>query len=192
MLLDKLSLEPGEAVLRVVRKHWLVITLELAGIIFAAILPLLLVAAWLQIPAEVLLTDIPTDGSLITFLITTWLLLSTMSGFVVWTHYYLDLWVITDRRIIAVDQVHFFNRNVAIFRLERLQDIEFSINGLVQTFFNFGTISAQTAGHTEANFRSTGMPNPDQLQNIIQSAMDARLGVLNNRPNLSPSEVLGE
>ncbi len=192
MLLDKLSLEPGEAILKVVRKHWLVITLELAGIVFAGLLPLLLLAAWLQIPASLLITNVPTDGSLITFGIATWLLLSTFSGFMVWTHYYLDLWVITDRRIISVEQVHFFNRNVAIFRLERLQDIEFKISGLVQTFFNFGTLSAQTAGHTEANFKSTGMPNPDQLQNIIQSAMDARLTTLNNRPHLSTTEIIGE
>jgi len=192
MLLQTLNLEEGEAVLKIVRKHWLVITLELAGILLGALLPFLLVAVWLNIPANLVLASLPTDGSLITFGLAAWLLLSTLSGFVVWTHYYLDLWVITDRRIIAVEQVHFFNRNVAIFRLERLQDIEFSIKGLVQTFFNFGTISAQTAGNSDVNFKSTGMPNPDQLQNIIQSAMDARLSVLNNKPNLITSELLGE
>jgi len=111
---------------------------------------------------------------------------------VIWTHYFLDLWIVTDRRIISVEQIHFFNRNVAIFRLERLQDIEFKIKGLIQTFFNFGTISAQTAGHMEANFTSCGMPNPDQLQATIQKAMDARLAELNNRPNLTASEVTGE
>jgi hypothetical protein len=101
--------------------------------------------------------------------------------------------VITDRRIIAVEQVHFFHRSVAIFRLERLQDIEFSIKGLIQTFFNYGTLSAQTAGHHEANFKSSGMPTPDELQAIIQKAMDARLSELNNRPHLAtPLESAGE
>ena len=98
-----------------------------------------------------------------------------MAGFMIWTNYYLDLWIITDRRIIYVDQKSFFNRNVSMFRLERLQDIEIKTVGLLQTFLNYGSLSAQTAGSTESNFDSTGLPDPRGLQAIIQRAMDARL-----------------
>ena len=187
MLLNNLSLEPGEEILTIVRKHWLIITVELIGVFFTAIMPLILLAVFSELPKITGVTTISLaeNASVVIFGISTWLLLTTLSGFVVWTHYFLDLWIITDRRIIAVEQIHFFNRNVAIFRLERLQDIEFSIKGFIQTFFNFGTISAQTAGHHEANFKNTGMPNPDQLQATIQKAMDARLSDLNNKPNLS-------
>jgi hypothetical protein len=153
MLLDKLSLEPGEEVLKVVRKHWFIITAELIGAVMTAIVPLILLGVFLELPKAFEVSGITTEGHapILTFAAATWLLLSTMSAFVVWTHYYLDLWVITDRRIISVEQIHFFNRNVAIFRLERMQDIEFSVKGLLQTFFNFGTLSAQTAGHSELN-----------------------------------------
>ncbi|MEY2664924.1 MAG: hypothetical protein RLZZ480_29 [Candidatus Parcubacteria bacterium] len=194
MLLDKLSLEPGEEVLKVVRKHWFIITTQLIGVAMTAVIPLIMIGLFIELPRFVGGTAISTEGhgALITFGVATWLLLSTTSAFVVWTHYYLDLWVITDRRIIAVEQIHFFNRNVAIFRLERMQDIEFSVKGLIQTFFNYGTLTAQTAGHVEANFKSTGMPNPDELQNIIQKAMDARLTELNNKPNLSGAFDAGE
>jgi hypothetical protein len=194
MLLNKLSLEPGEEILKVARKHWLIITTQLIGAFMTAIVPLILLGFFIELPKFVGGPEISTagHGALITFGVASWLLLSTLSAFVVWTHYYLDLWVITDRRIIAVEQIHFFNRNVAIFRLERLQDIEFTIKGLVQTFFNYGTLSAQTAGHSEANFKSAGMPNPDELQNIIQKAMDARLTDLNNKPNLSSFDSAGE
>jgi hypothetical protein len=194
MLLNKLSLEPGEEILKVVRKHWLIIVTQLVGAAMTAVIPLILLGFFIELPRFVGGTAISTEGHvpLISFAVATWLLLSTLSAFVVWTHYYLDLWVITDRRIIAVEQIHFFNRNVAIFRLERMQDIEFTIRGLIQTFFNFGTLTAQTAGHVEANFKSTGMPNPDELQNIIQKAMDARLTELNNKPNLSHAFDAGE
>ncbi len=187
MLLNKLSLEPGEEILKVVRKHWFIITTQLIGAFMTAIVPLILLGFFVELPKFVGGPEINVANHtpIISFAVATWLLLSTFSGFVVWTHYYLDLWVITDRRIIAIEQIHFFNRNVAIFRLERLQDIEFSIKGLIQTFFNFGKLSAQTAGHVEANFSSYGMPNPDELQNIIQKAMDSRLTDLNNKPNLS-------
>lgn len=187
MLLNKLSLEPGEEILKVVRKHWFIIVTQLIGAFMTAIVPLILLGFFVELPKFVGGPEInvANHAPIISFGVATWLLLSTFSGFVVWTHYYLDLWIITDRRIIAIEQIHFFNRNVAIFRLERLQDIEFSIKGLIQTFFNFGLLRAQTAGHMEANFSSTGMPNPDELQNIIQKAMDSRLTDLNNKPNLS-------
>lgn len=195
MLINKLSLEPGEEVLKIARKHWFIITTQLIGAFMTAIVPLIMLGFFVELPKFVGGPEINLSGHapIITFGVAVWLLLSTLSAFVVWTHYYLDLWVITDRRIIAVEQIYFFNRNVAIFRLERLQDIEFTIKGLIPTFFNFGTLSAQTAGHQEANFKSTGMPSPDELQNIIQKAMDARLTDLNNKPNLSATfESAGE
>jgi len=187
MLFEKLDLEPDEEVLKVVRKHWFIIVSELIGIVVFALTSIILFYIGAGLPKLLGGDSIPTEeyAAFLTFTMAAWLLLSTLSGFVVWTHYYLDLWIITDRRIILVEQIHFFNRNVAIFRLERMQDIEFTIKGLIQTFFNYGTLSAQTAGHSESNFKSTGMPNPDDLQAIIQKAMDARLSELNNKPNLS-------
>lgn len=187
MLLEKISLEPDEEILVIVRKHWFVITTELVSVFILAIIPIILLAVFIELPKKVGLFEPQVEryGMLITFAIATWLLLCTLSAFMVWTHYYLDLWMITDRRIIAVEQIQFFNRNVAIFRLERLQDIEFKVKGLIQTFFNFGTLSAQTAGTTEANFKSDGLPDPAGLQATIQKAMDARLTELNNKPNLA-------
>ncbi len=194
MLLENLDLEPGEDILTVVRKHWFILASELLGVGAGALFPIIALNAFFGISGAygILTIDPSAYTPEITFLTTLWLLFSVFSGFVIWTHYFLDLWIVTDRRIISVEQVHFFNRNVAIFRLERLQDIEFKIKGLIQTFFNYGTISAQTAGHMEANFTSSGMPNPDQLQATIQKAMDARLSELNNRPNLTASELSGE
>jgi hypothetical protein len=194
MLFEKLSLEPQEEILKTVRKHWFIIVTQLLAMVVTALFPLVLLLAALQIERVTGLFsfDMAQFAPGIMFITAAWLLFSTFSAFVIWTHYYLDIWIITDRRIIAVEQAGFFNRNVAIFRLERLQDIEFSIKGLIGTFFNFGTLSAQTAGHTEANFKSTGMPHPDELQAIIQKAMDARLSELNNKPSLSKTESAGE
>ncbi len=93
----------------------------------------------------------------------------------VWTHYYLDLWIITDRRIIVIDQIHFFNRKVSSFRLERLQDIKVAVNGVLATFLNYGTIRAQTASAAESNFMTGGLPEPRELQSLIQKATDERL-----------------
>lgn len=187
MLFEKIQLESDEKVLSVVRKHWFVIVTELVTVGVIAFLPLFLLGLFNSASdmMDASGMNVVQNPKYITFGIAAWLLLSAFSAFTIWTHYYLDSWIITDRRIISVDQVHFFNRNVAIFRLERLQDIEFSINGLLPTFLNFGSISAQTAGHHDHNFRATGMPDPRGLQGTIQSAMDQRLKTLHILPNES-------
>lgn len=180
MLFEKIKLEEEEKVLKVVRRHWFIITVELFGILVVAMLPFFVLVGYILLPESMKLVAVPFDTYMphIILGISLWLVLTLMSGFMIWTHYFLDLWVITDHRIIAIEQIHFFNRNVSIFRLERLQDIEYTINGILATLLNFGVISAQTAGHTEHNFRSPGMPDPRGLQAAIQQAMDSRLRAL--------------
>lgn len=177
MLFEKIEFETNEIVLKVIRKHWFVITMEILGILVFALLPLFAGFALLLVPnllpLEIL--HINTHLPIILFGISFWLLFTVMATFMVWTHYFLDLWVITDRRIIVIDQVHFFNRKVGSFRLERLQDIKVEINGMVATFFDFGTLRAQTASAVQSDFMSTGLPQPRELQSLIQKATDERL-----------------
>jgi hypothetical protein len=185
MLFEKIQLEPDEEVLIMVRKHWFVIMAELFATFVMLLIPFFLLAGLLVFPDALTNFNISLVNytAVIMFVMAGWLILTLMTGFTIWTHYYLDLWIITDRRIILIDQIRFFSRNVSIFRLERLQDIEFSIKGLLPTFFNFGTLNAQTASHFESNFRSTGLPDPRGLQALIQKATDARLQTLHYNPS---------
>lgn len=180
MLYEKIQLEDNEEVLKVVRKHWFIIVAELLATAFMLLAPFLLLIIYLVIPADSQIISLHPEEHipLIAYGTIIWLLFALMSGFMIWTHYYLDLWIITDRRIIVVDQINFFNRKVSSFRLERLQDIKFSVNGLIATFLNFGTIRAQTASAAEDNFKTSGLPDPRGLQSIIQKAMDSRLRYL--------------
>jgi hypothetical protein len=174
MLFEKIQLEPDEEVLRVVRKHWFVIITELFGTFLMLLFPFFILFVIALFPNQLIAVDLSLADftSLIVFGVAA-----------TWTHYYLDLWVITDRRIILVDQIRFFNRNVSIFRLERLQDIEFSVKGIIPTLLNFGTVQAQTAGAHESNFKTAGLPDPRGLQATIQKAMDDRLTTLHMRPD---------
>jgi hypothetical protein len=185
MLFEKIQLESDEEVLKMVRKHWFVIMAELFGTFIMLLIPFFLLVGLLLFPETLSAFNINLAEytAVIAFVTAGWLILTLMAGFTIWTHYYLDLWIITDRRIILIDQIHFFNRNVSIFRLERLQDIEFSVKGLIPTFLNFGTLKAQTAGAHESNFRSSGLPDPRGLQAVIQKAMDGRLQALHINPN---------
>lgn len=181
MLFEKIHLEENEEILKVVRKHWFIIASELFFIFLTALFPLIVTLVVMMFPQITEFLEIPQNHlvPLITFMIAGWLVLCLMSGYMIWTNYYLDLWIITDRRIIVVDQISFFHRNVGMFRIERLQDIEVRTEGILETFLNYGTLTAQTAGHTDNNgvngFKSSGLPDPRGLQSIIQKAMDERL-----------------
>ncbi len=183
MLYEKIALEPEEKVITTVRKHWFVIMLDLFSIIFIGLLPvigciIILSTSFNTDIVEIFATQFPT----ILFFLGAWLLLTTMAAVLSWTNYYLDLWVITDRRIIVIEQIAFFNRKVSNFRLERMQDIKVSVNGIIPTLLNYGTLRAQTASASESNFTSPYLPDPRGLQALIQTAMDARLEVLGNNP----------
>jgi hypothetical protein len=190
MLFEKIELEPGEEVLKVVRKHWFIIVSELFVVFVFMTLPFFILFVFAIFPDALTTLDISLANYtlLITFCLSAWSVICLMSGFTIWTHYYLDLWIITDRRIILVDQIHFFNRNVSIFRLERLQDIEFYVKGFIPTMLNFGTVKAQTASAFESNFRTNGLPDPRGLQATIQKAMDARLATLYSNPSASAKD----
>ncbi|MEY3783890.1 MAG: hypothetical protein RLZZ230_212 [Candidatus Parcubacteria bacterium] len=184
MLFEKIQLDAEEVVLKTVRKHWFIIVTELFGVFSMFLFPffILFIVAIFPNLLDSLNLNLAHYTALISFAIAGWSILTLMSGFMIWTHYYLDHWIITDRRIILVDQVAFFNRNVSMFRLERLQDIKFSIDGVIPTFLNFGSLKAETAGNSESNFSSTGLPDPRGLQAIIQKAMDDRISAIHMHP----------
>ena len=180
MLYEKIELEPNETILKVVRKHWFVIVSELFGIVIMLLTPVFVLFFIIALPPEALpiIIQLETHLPIILYGIMVWTFLALITGFITWTNYFLDLWVITDHRIIVIDQMSFFSRKVSSFRLERLQDIKFSISGLIATFLNFGTIRAQTASMAESNFQTDNLPDPQGLQSTIQKATDLRLRYL--------------
>ena len=183
-LYEKIELEHDEAVITTVRKHWFLILVELSVIILFGLVPIFcfMLIQIMTVP-EVITSFITTETPLITFGLAAWLLMSTMAATTSWTSYYLDLWILTDRRIILIDQVTYFNRKVSNFRLERLQDINVTISGLIPTLLNYGTLRAQTASASENNFISYNLPDPRGLQSQIQAAMDARLTTIEKIPD---------
>lgn len=183
-----LELEEDEKVLKVIRKHWFIITLELIASLAMMVIPMTVLLVLLVVSKNsTLFTDFDLSHYLpLTFyFLNIWILLSLITGFISWTNFYLDYWVITDRRIIVYDQVSLFSRKVSSFRLERLQDIKYSLNGIVQTLLKFGTVTIETASHTNS-FKSEGLPVPDQIYSIIQKATDERVKIMGrDLPNLN-------
>ncbi len=177
MTADKLQLEPNEIILTQVRKHWFILFANIFGIVLAGILPLIFGVVALYFAPVSMIAKITIAPSYFIAGYAAWLLLLWMALFNIWTNYYLDVWTVTNVRLIAIDQRGFFNRSMASFRLDRLQDVIVTVDGFIPTLLDFGTLELQTAGEAR-NFKASGLPSPSDLKAIIISATDTLVGTV--------------
>jgi hypothetical protein len=74
--------------------------------------------------------------------------------------YYLDIWVLTNDRLIAVEQQGLFSRTISETDLWLIQDVTSEINGIPATIFGYGDLSVQTAAEKERfHFEQAHDPN---------------------------------
>lgn len=86
--------------------------------------------------------------------------------FILWLDYYLDAWIVTNERIINIEQRGFFNRDISELKLTKIQDVTSEIIGVIPTLLNYGNIYVQTAGKEE-RFNFCQIPNPNYVKNVI-------------------------
>ena len=138
-----IQLETDENIVVVARKHWMIFVFE--GILIGglALLPLLGGLFSIFIPIEKIF---PLPISILFFLYILWLLVLWMTFFYFWTDHYLDILLVTNARIIEIEQKGLFHREISSFRLDKIQDITVEIRGILGTFLDYGDIHVQTAG----------------------------------------------
>lgn len=170
-----ISLEPNEEILLVARKHWIIFLGEMLFIVLAALAPLFLyiflgdrIGALL---GPVLAPLISFDGDIRGFLLffyALWLVALWHVLAYIWTDFYLDVWVVTNQRLIDMEQLGFFNRRISGFRHDTIQDVTVEVPGILATLLKHGTISVRTAGKDTA-FSFPGVSHPYKLKELIVS-----------------------
>lgn len=167
-----IHLQEGEHIRTKARKHWFMLARGGVGITIIGLLPFLMwrfISTQLGVPAETLSATFPS--SLVTFLTSTWLLILWVWFFTLWTEYFLDVWVVTDRRVINIEQKSLFHREQSTLRMERIQDVTTEVSGIVATVLDFGDIYVQTAGETR-EFVIKGIGKPDRVKQTILEYLD--------------------
>lgn len=163
---DLFALDAGESVALVIRKHWLIFARDVSATLALGALPFLL---WW---ACVVLGIIPAGQSLVFaighYLGLVWLLVVWLALFVFWTEYYLDLWIITDRRIFNIQQRGLFHREASTCDLERVQEVIIRTDNFLQTLFHYGTVEILTAGPTDDSIRAEGIPHPERIRQLVR------------------------
>ncbi|MDO8624124.1 MAG: PH domain-containing protein [bacterium] len=166
--MKEFELEPGEHIVREVRRHWFIFVMELLPFAILALLPLalpkLLTYVGPALPVQIPSLDLTSP--LAHVFLGVWWLLMWCGAFNRFTDYYLDAWVITNLRIVDINQKGFFHRSVSSLLLNRIQDITVTAQGILVSLLDIGDINVQTAGSVE-RFFMRGIPHPAQLRDII-------------------------
>lgn len=156
-LSETIHKKPAEKIIMVVRRHPLTflpkILLALVMLIVPFVFPILFPGGLQDLfwgPIIVM------TGSLYTLFV----LALFLTQFV---DYYLDLWVVTNERVIDIQQEGLFKRTVSEVDLDRVQDASSNLQGVFSTFFNYGDVNIQSAG-AQSKFSFKDVPDPTSVR----------------------------
>jgi hypothetical protein len=155
--------KPDEKILLVVHRHWFNILSQF--VVVFLMLALFFGSYWLSAFLNNPFSN-PVYDNLIAFARNLFFLITWIVFFIIWIDYYLDVWVVTDQRIVNIEQKGLFSRVVSELELENIQDITTDVKGIIPTFLNFGNLYVQTAAEKE-RFVFRFIPDPYEVKDII-------------------------
>jgi uncharacterized membrane protein YdbT with pleckstrin-like domain len=170
--MEEFELEPGETVVRSVRKHWFVFFLMLLPYVFLALVPFVLpgVFAWATraLPAYTnLFQGLSLAHPFVRLGLGLWWLMLWVGAFNAFTSYFLNVWIITSQRVVEIRQAGFFSRKVSSFLLVRVQDVTTNIDGFFADMLGYGCVQVETAGTASHKFSMDGVRDPVGMRDLI-------------------------
>lgn len=170
MPLDKLfpAQEKSEKIIKVIRKHWFSYMIFWIVAVLMSI-PLIVAGSYWAIHQN----DLPSVFfNLVAIFAPVDLLLIfglMIYGFV---DLYLDVYIITDHRIVDITQNGFFKREISEVNLRMIQDVKAEVDGVFPTLLHFGNVYIQTAGEIR-NFFFSSIPHPYEISKKILDLHEA-------------------
>ncbi|MHB8913923.1 MAG: PH domain-containing protein [Minisyncoccota bacterium] len=165
--MKEFELEPGEHVVLQVRKHWFVFLVELLPYAILAVIPFAIPKLLMFSPqAAPYAAYFEYHTTATRAVLGVWLLVIWTSAWGAFTRYFLNLWVLTNQRIVDIKQRGYFDREVSSLFLSRVQDVTTGVVGVLSSLLSIGSISVQSAGAVD-EFHMRGIPRPEQMRDII-------------------------
>jgi uncharacterized membrane protein YdbT with pleckstrin-like domain len=165
--MKEFELEPGEHVVREARKHWFLFLAELLPFAILAVIPFALVKILPIAPPLAPYTSwFDYRMTLPRVVLGFWLLVTWSAAWGTFTKYFLNAWILTNKRIVDIKQRGFFNREVSSLFLTRVQDVTTNVIGIFPSLLNLGDINVESAGADE-KFIMHGIPFPEQMRDLI-------------------------
>jgi hypothetical protein len=157
----------GEKVLLLLRRHW---TTVFGPLFFSIVIFVVPFIAWFLLFYQLHIFDLPFKAMWIGAL--AWFCLGGF--FVVYNYldWYLDIYLVTNIRIIDITQNGLFHRIVGETSLDHVQDIIYEVKGILPTLLNYGNITIHTAGPT-GDIVFEEVSNPHRVQRYLMSEIES-------------------
>lgn len=162
-----ITLLKDEEIILIQRKYWLPFVLEAIPLLLIIILPFILFIFIEAMPLPQDIKNIFLDYSGYYFffafnlIFIIWLFLGAL-----WTNYYLDILIVTNKRIMDIEQTGLFARDEAEIRFEKIEDIRVEIVGFLPSLLKFGNIYIQSAAENR-EFILKDFQDPYKIKDII-------------------------
>jgi len=160
-----INLDENEKIIAIFRKHSFYFNLQIVGLLLFTLIPIFIYPFF----ETLVLKNDSGFTYLFIFIYLIYLAILWVILFIKWTDYYLDIWVLTDKKLIDVEQKGLFSREISSMRLDKIQDVKMDVTGILNTILGIGTISIQTAG-SDKEFIIRNAKNPKKVKELILSA----------------------
>ena len=169
--LDKLpNQQPNEQVSLFLHRHWIYLAQILVVFALLAVVPAATATVVFQLRPG--LFDDPTFGPIVAIVLSTYYLGVWLVTFFEYVDFELDVWIVTNERILDIEQHGLFNRTTSELHLANIQDVTAEVKGIMHTFLDYGDVFVQTAAETD-RFIFKGVPHPDKVKETIIQLSDA-------------------
>ena len=163
-MLNLQNMRPWEEVLMVVKRHWIVYVMLFIYFFSGVIVTFMIFFFfWLN-----------TWWYMLNIIL--WLILSIIL-YIEWLNHELDMYVVTNNRVIGLEQIAFLNRALTECNLWQIQEVNSKAKWLFANIFNYWTLSIQTAGSKttlKMEFCPDVMQTSRKILNVVDNYRDEK------------------
>lgn len=163
-----------EKQIKVLRKHPLAL-LGKAFRFIALLIPSIIIFIFLN--------GINTFSGYLNILALAILVVALSYGFYSWFTWYYGAYILTNQRIIEVNQRGIFTREVKEIMLDKIQDVTYNVSGLIRTILDVGTVKVHSA--SGLNIHMLNLHKPATVREVI-----VKLSEQHRSGNFSKEELL--
>lgn len=176
-VIKHIQLKPDERVVSVYRRYGLTYVGAMIVAFILLLLPFFLVT---------LLFSYGMFGVIGFFALLLFAVLYSLKKVILW---YDNVFVVTNLRVIDIDQRGFFDRSVSGFTYANIQDVAYRIKGVLATLFHVGTITIRPI-EGSVHIELHRMRHPAKIVDVINEFREeARVGVGTHRADMLESEL---
>ena len=158
-----LTLGQNEKIISIYRRHWIALFFMISRTVFNIALIFFLKYGLIYVFSSETISEFDSYINLSFYLLLEFALLGLFLNL---TDYYLDIWIVTNERMIFIELKGLFRRFVSSVSLKDIQDITSIIKGIIATFLDYGTLKIQSAG-TDGEFLFKQISHPNEVKALI-------------------------